>query len=184
MNTHFFFALTLPDEIKEGIHSGIESLKTAFPFKKWLHPADYHITMAFLGDAPEAMRKEAIKLVQTALENETAFELALDKIGAFGKKEQPRILWTGVRFEQRLFDVQAKVYQACLDAGFTLDPKPFKPHITMARKYMGESVFSLETASSYVAFNQKGFLASHITLYQTHIGAAPSYEPIFSIKLQ
>ena len=50
-----------------------------------------------------------------------AFELTLDEIGTFGKPEQPRILWAGVEFEQRLFDVQAKVYQACLDVGFSLD---------------------------------------------------------------
>lgn len=184
MNTHFFFALTLPDEIKEELHAGIEKLKFAFPFKKWLHPADYHITMAFLGDTSEAMRKKAVKLVQAALENETAFELSLDTIGVFGRMEQPRILWAGVAFQQRLFKVQAKVYQACLDAGFTLDPKPFKPHITMARKYIGESDFSFEKAADFVAFKQKSFLASHITMYQTHIGAAPSYEPIFTIKLQ
>ncbi len=184
MNTHFFFALTLSDEVKEELHTGIEKLKFAFPFKKWLHPADYHITMAFLGDASETMRQEAMELVRTALENETAFELSLDTIGVFGKKEQPRILWAGVTFEQRLSDVQTKVYQACLDAGFILDPKPFKPHITVARKYIGEPNFSLEKAADFVAFKQKSFLASHITMYQTHIGAAPSYEPIFSIKLQ
>ena len=183
MNTHFFFALTLPNELKEELHSRIENLKFSFPFKKWLHPADYHITMAFLGDASEPMRKEAISLVQTALENETAFELTLNVVGTFGKSEQPRILWADVAFEQRLFDVQTKVYLACLQAGFQLDSKPFKPHITLARKYIGEDVFSLEKASDMVAFEQRRFLASQITLYQTHIGEAPSYEPIVSIKL-
>ena len=184
MNTHFFFALTLSDEIKKELHNRMEELKFTFSFKKWLHPADYHITMAFLGDASEAMRKEAMHLVQIGLENEAAFELTLDGLGTFGRPEQPRILWASVAFEQRLFEVQTKVYQACLDAGFTLDSKPFKPHITLARKYSGESDFSLEKVTDFRAFEQKHFQASRITLYQTHIGAVPSYEPIFSIKLQ
>jgi len=183
-NTHFFFALTLPDELKEELHIQLEKLKFSFTFKKWLHSADYHITMAFLGDASEPMRTKAMNLVQKALENKGAFELILDGIGTFGRPEQPRILWTGVEIEPRLFDVQEKVYQACLDAGFTLDSKPFKPHITLARKYEGEEAFSLEQASDLVVFEQKRFLAAQITLYQTHIGATPSYEPVFSIKLQ
>lgn len=184
MNTHFFFALTLPNELKEELHSRIEKLKFGFLFKKWLHPADYHITMAFLGEASETMRKEAVSLIQTALENEMAFELTLNKMGTFGRMDRPRILWADVDFNPRLFDVQSKVYQACKDAGFTLDSKPFKPHITLARKYIGEADFSLERVSDLVTFENTHFLASKITLYQTHIGEAPSYEPIVSIKLQ
>ncbi len=184
MNPHFFFALTLPNELKAELYSRIEILKIAFPFKKWLHPADYHITMAFLGDASESMRNEAESLVQTVLKHETAFELTLNEIGTFGRLDQPRILWADVAFEQRLSDVQAKVYQACIDVGFSLDTKPFKPHITLARKYKGETAFSLEKASNLVAFKHSRFLASQITLYQSHIGQTPSYEPISSIKLQ
>ncbi|MBR8644101.1 hypothetical protein KEH51_03585 [[Brevibacterium] frigoritolerans] len=47
----FFFALVLPDDIKAYLNAVTEQLKPDFPFKKWLHPADYHITMAFLGNA-------------------------------------------------------------------------------------------------------------------------------------
>lgn len=184
MNTHFFFALTLPNEVKEELHNRIEKLNFSFPFKKWLHFADYHITMAFLGDASEPMRKEAVRFIQKALENETAFELTLNNMGTFGRRDQPRILWAGVDFNPRLFAIQAKVYQSCQDAGFTLDTKPFKPHITIAKKYIGENVFLLEQASDLVAIKHRTFLASQITLYQTHIGETPSYEPIVSIKLK
>lgn len=183
MDTHYFFALTLPDEIKTQLHSQFNPLKYSVPFKKWLHPADYHITMAFLGNASDAMREEALKLVQTELESEKKFELILDGIGIFGRQEQPRILWVDVKKNQALFDIQQKVYQACTEAGFSLDKKPFKPHITIARKYHSETAFSLQTASELMAFEQKKFLASQITLYQTHIGRSPSYEPIHSIIL-
>lgn len=184
MNPHFFFALTLPNELKEELNNGIEKIKCTFSFKKWLHPADYHITMAFLGDVSETKRQEAVTLIKKVLENESSFELILNEIGTFGRNERPRILWADVVFEKRLMDVQAKVYQACLDAGFMLDSKPFKPHITMARKYIGEELFSLEQARDLVAFEYRRFHVSQITLYQTHFGKEPSYEPIFSINLQ
>ena len=49
-------------KLKTNLNAGMEKLKSAFPFKKWLHPADYHITMAFLGDTSEAMEKEALNI--------------------------------------------------------------------------------------------------------------------------
>ncbi|MFD6439698.1 2'-5' RNA ligase family protein, partial [Peribacillus sp. NPDC060186] len=60
MNTHFFFALVLPDDIKTYLNDVTEQIKSEFPFKKWLHQADYHITMAFLGNAPDSMKKDAL----------------------------------------------------------------------------------------------------------------------------
>ena len=60
------------------------------------------------------MRKEAISLVQTALENEAAFELTLNGVGTFGKPEQPRILWAEWHLNRDFLMFKQKVYQACL----------------------------------------------------------------------
>ncbi|SFC58681.1 2'-5' RNA ligase [Bacillus sp. OV322] len=181
---HFFFALSLPDETKSFISQQASRIKEEFAFKKWLHREDYHITLAFLGDAPHDMRNLALQLAGQELENEKGFELAISEIGLFGQDHSPRILWAGVEREERLLHIQQKVFQACLKAGFQLDKKPFKPHITIARRYAGDSPFSLEkidkTANSE---SQHRFRASGITLYQSHIGEMPSYEPIVRIEL-
>ncbi|WP_285765877.1 RNA 2',3'-cyclic phosphodiesterase [Peribacillus sp. SI8-4] len=184
MNTHFFFALVLPDDIKAHLHAVTERLNSRFPFKKWLHPADYHITMAFLGSADEALKKDALRRVESALANESSFELALDAIDVFGKHESPRILWSGVKRQHRLFSLQEKIYTSCADAGFQLDKKPFKPHITLARKFTGEDSFSLESVRQVADLNDKQFEAVQVALYQTHIGESPSYEKVFTMNLQ
>lgn len=186
MNTNFFFALTLPDETKEYIYEMTEEIRPEFPFKKWLHKADYHITLAFLGNAPDDLRERSMELVREALSDEESFALSLFQIGTFGERNSPRILWTGVTVQERLFDIQKKVYNASLEAGFTLDKKPFKPHITIARKYIGERRFSIEELQEKAGLASKGqhsFTASAVTLYQSHFGASPSYEPIFAIPL-
>ncbi|RFU69733.1 RNA 2',3'-cyclic phosphodiesterase [Bacillus sp. V59.32b] len=185
-NTHFFYALTLPDETKEYISEITEQIKPEFSFKKWLHKADYHITLSFLGNAPEDMKQKSIHLVKEALEDEASFQLELFQIGTFGSKNLPRILWTSVAVQERLFQIQKKVYNACQEAGFSLDKKPFKPHITMARKYIGERPFSIEELQIKAGLASRGhsFSATAVTLYQTHIGASPSYEPVFTIPLK
>ncbi|WP_407408602.1 RNA 2',3'-cyclic phosphodiesterase [Peribacillus sp.] len=184
MNTHFFFALVLPDDIKHHLHNQTNEVKSEFPFKKWLHPADYHITMAFLGNAEDTMKEEALEKIKRALANEQSFELKVEGIDVFGKKESPRILWAGVKQEERLTSIQKKIYASCVEAGFELDKKPFKPHITLARKFEGETPFSINEARQLAKPEAKAFQASQIALYQTHLGASPSYEPVYTINLQ
>ncbi|WP_180954682.1 RNA 2',3'-cyclic phosphodiesterase [Bacillus sp. V5-8f] len=187
MNTNYFFALTLPDETKEYIYDMTEEIRTDFPFKKWLHKADYHITLAFLGNAVDDMRKKSMELVKKSLSDEGPFSLSVHRIATFGEQHSPRILWTGVTGEERLFQIQQKVYDACLQAGFSLDKKPFKPHITIARKYIGDRSFDLEelqVKAGRDSIGQHSFTISTVSLYQSHFGASPSYEPIFTIPLE
>lgn len=184
MNTHFFFALVLPDDIKAYLNAVTEQLKPDFPFKKWLHPADYHITMAFLGNAPDTLKEDALGRVGSELANEASFGLELGDIGGFGKSDSPRILWAGVKQQERLFAIQKKVYNSCIEGGFELDKKPFKPHITLARKFEGDNPFSLEGVRQMANVQDKHFEADQVALYQTHLGASPSYEKIFTINLQ
>ncbi|MEC2054787.1 RNA 2',3'-cyclic phosphodiesterase [Peribacillus psychrosaccharolyticus] len=180
---HFFFALTLPDEIKEELHLQCQELRKDFPFKKWLHRDDYHITLAFLGNASDTQRQEAVRLVENSLKNESSFNLTLAGTGIFGDKKSPRILWAGIEESDRLRTIQQKVYDACITAGFKLDKKPFTPHITLARKYTGEQ-FSLERLQQTADSKQTAdFAATKVSLYQTHLGASPSYESIETIYL-
>ncbi len=50
--THYFFAVKLPEETKLILKSHIEKLKGILPFGRWVHHEDLHITLAFLGHAP------------------------------------------------------------------------------------------------------------------------------------
>lgn len=50
---HYFFALLLPQDIKSYLQEKCEQIKMDFPFKRWVHHEDYHITLAFLGHASE-----------------------------------------------------------------------------------------------------------------------------------
>jgi RNA 2',3'-cyclic 3'-phosphodiesterase len=182
--THFFFALTLPQEVKQFLYERTLLLREHVSFKKWLHQDDYHITLAFLGHASESMRVDAVERVQQALKEKRAFTLSLDEMGTFGDRELPRILWTSVKREEQLYEIQKRVYTACLEAGFKLDKKPFKPHITLARKFNG-TLFTLENVQHTADIKQESmkFTASTVTLYQSHLGESPSYEPVFSISL-
>ncbi len=154
-------------------------MKENMPFKTWVHPQDLHITLAFLGNAPEAKIKAANEVIEAALNNTPAFKLEINQLGTFGRKDSPRIFWAGLEKSTQLNEVREKVFSACIAAGFTLETRPFSPHITMARKWAGEEGFQAGQLDAVNPFKKElTFQAERVVLYKTHLGKSPKYEPI------
>ncbi|PKR84349.1 RNA 2',3'-cyclic phosphodiesterase [Heyndrickxia camelliae] len=171
---HYFFALLLPQHIKSYLHEKCEQIKMEFPFKKWVHHEDYHITLAFLGHAQEEQLEKADMYVKDVLSHSEGFELALHKLGVFGRQDSPRIFWANTKESQQLTDIRKLVYDSCTKAGFKLDPRHFAPHITLARNWEGKDRFSLEALKPF-ALEEIIFTAKHVVLYETHLNKTPKY---------
>ncbi|CAM3969137.1 RNA 2',3'-cyclic phosphodiesterase [Mesobacillus thioparans] len=184
-HAHFFYALELPWEVKEVFKSKMEHLQEEFPFKTWVHPQDLHITLAFLGNAPDDKIKVASERIEAVMKLRTSFDININHLGIFGRSDAPRIFWAGLEESQELKEVRQDVFSACLGAGFTLEKRPFSPHITIARKWNGEAAFSSATLESVNPFINKefSFQAGRVVLYKTHLGKSPKYEPIKQFPL-
>ena len=174
-DTHYFFALALPEEIKNFLHDQSKEMQTSMPFKKWVHPEDYHITLAFLGQSEQENLENAIHCLNTSISAFSPFPLELDHLGVFGNKESPRILWAGLKASAPLNELRKQVYACCLRAGFILDSKPFTPHITLARKWAENEPFSSQKLHTIIKENQL-FTGNRVVLYQTHLDRIPKYE--------
>jgi RNA 2',3'-cyclic 3'-phosphodiesterase len=65
-----------------------------------------------------------------------------------------------------------------------LDKRPFRPHITVARKWIGDHPFSIklvqQTPSKTMDWT---FQADTVTLYRTHMNRLPKYEAVWQKKL-
>ncbi|MFK2824712.1 RNA 2',3'-cyclic phosphodiesterase [Bacillus sp. B190/17] len=175
-SNHYFFALPLPLELKLHLHQMVQQQQ--LPFARFVHEEDLHLTLAFLGAAEEEQLQTALQLVALSVQDVEAFPLVIDSFGTFGKKDEPRIFWMGVKAEERLNELQSVVSHACRKAGFTLDNKPFRPHITLARKWKGEAAFQLP----HISVNQK-FLAESVILYETYLDQSPKYKMRNRMKL-
>lgn len=178
--THYFYALQLPDEVKGELERILNSLQEKMPFKTWVHPHDLHITLAFLGNAPESKMKAANERIHSAVSKHTQFEMEIDHLGIFGKKDSPRIFWAGLDDSPELNEIREEVFTACLKSGFTLETRPFSPHITMARKWLGDAPFAAGQLEAQNPFKTEKirFPAERVVLYKTHLGKSPKYEPI------
>ncbi|MDF0726479.1 RNA 2',3'-cyclic phosphodiesterase [Cytobacillus sp. S13-E01] len=177
--THFFLALSLPQHIREVLQSFRELVEPKLPFKSWVHPQDLHITLAFLGKPSSIEQIQAVKVrLASIMPSHKAFQLELEGIGTFGKPESPRILWSGVKQEDRLVSLQKDVYRACTEVGFTLEDRPFTPHITLARRWNSEIPFKAIDKIVQPKEEFTAFIAEHIVLYQTHLKRLPKYQPL------
>jgi 2'-5' RNA ligase len=184
--THFFFALQLPDSTKQLLKEHCERLQDALPFKRWVHHEDFHITLAFLGFAPSDQLEAAIHNVEETIPTLGSLHLKINRLGIFGKQDNPRIFFADTEVSNELQLVRQRVYTACIEAGFKLETRPFHPHITLARKWAGEKTFQGELLDVWKELQPEPvtFKATQIALYQTHLDRTPKYEAVKLFSLE
>lgn len=102
------------------------------PRLRWTPPANWHLTLRFLGNVPESRCAE----VAGAL-GAVAFApvpLALGRIGTFPARGEPRVLWLGLaRGTAECARLAEAVDAALAPLGFPREARPFVPHLTLAR---------------------------------------------------
>ena len=93
---------------------------------RWLDPSNLHMTLAFIGQWEDP---EAVLSLLPAVEK--PFPVVLSHIGVFQKAD---VLWAGTASSEALDELAERVRSRLLEAGIPFDPRPFVPHITLARK--------------------------------------------------
>jgi RNA 2',3'-cyclic 3'-phosphodiesterase len=178
--SHFFFAVRIPEQTKLLMQEHIQKIKEKIPFSRWVHYQDMHITLAFLGSAPSDKLAQADNNVKDALKGEQAFTLKINKLGFFGSVGSPRVFWADTEESKYLQTVRKKVFSACEKAGFQLETRPFRSHITLARKWTGVDPFQKEMLDLWLELqpNPLSFEAGEVVLYQTNLNKTPKYEAI------
>jgi len=100
----------------------------------WVRPGNIHLTLKFLGDIEPNQVPGIRDKITVALAPLAPFEVSLDRVGVFPDLKRPRVLWVGLKDEQgTLKTLWSGIEQALESAGFPVDPRPFSPHLTLAR---------------------------------------------------
>jgi 2'-5' RNA ligase len=71
--------------------------------------------------------------------------MSIHEIGAFPNFRRARVVWIGVEQERRLELLHHDLELACESAGFEVEGRPFRPHITLARVRSALPVDRLKT---------------------------------------
>ncbi|WP_377888112.1 RNA 2',3'-cyclic phosphodiesterase [Alkalihalobacillus sp. R86527] len=133
MSTHYFIAISV-----EGLNSELKTVQQTLDtslFKHIVHPEDFHITLMFLGKATEEQLSDLGTRLKEITRNIKPFEIIPKGIGVFGKQSQPRVLYVDVEKGKSLERLHGLVIESCEAAGFKRDPREYRPHITIAKKW-------------------------------------------------
>lgn len=128
-----FFAIELADDLRAALDHAIAPLRAAEPGLAWVSPAKLHLTMKFLGEVPEADAPRLAAAADAVAARHRPFEMTLGGVGAFPNFRRARVVWIGVAADPRLELLHHDLEVACGEAGFEVEGRPFRPHITLAR---------------------------------------------------
>ncbi len=115
-------------EPSEAARDALEAVQQALPEGRAVPREQLHLTLAFLGDQPEA----ALAELDAALTGFRlpGFDIRLTGLGCFGR---PDVLWAGLADPAPVVALQARLKAAIHGAGIVLERRRFRPHVTLAR---------------------------------------------------
>jgi RNA 2',3'-cyclic 3'-phosphodiesterase len=182
-----FVAVPLDPRVRDSLKRWTLDLRKDWPFQKWVHPDDLHITLKFLGSTSSQRKDQLIDLLQGAASELHGFRLEIGALGAFGKPSMPSVLQAGLRGElETLRALQKRVEQAAAGLGFEPESRAYQPHVTLARRYQGQEPFQRRWTeeASLPADSTWSWDVSSFTLYQSHLSRSPMYEALHTFPLQ
>lgn len=159
-----FVAVFPPDEARSHLSSALAATSARLaPEQHW------HITLAFLGDVPEPGPAVA------ALESAQLFpvsELSISGGGRFGN-----VVWGGVHGDVGgLARVTRSVRRALRAKRVRPDDKPFRPHVTLARRCAPDGIAALLPVLR--SYEGPRWPVSELVLVRSEMGPHPAYHPI------
>jgi 2'-5' RNA ligase len=159
-----FTAIELPDEVRGELYR----LRMPLPGGRWIEPQNYHLTLRFVGDIQNREAREFI--ANLARLDTDGFEIRLSGLGAFGG-DDPHAIFAGVEPDQRLEELARAHDKAARNAGLASDPRPFKPHVTLARlrNSSAEAVARFLTRCS--GYRSEPFFVSRTVLMSSRPGS-------------
>jgi 2'-5' RNA ligase len=128
-----FVALNFPVPLVRRIAEEVERRKgrIASPVA-WVPPANYHVTLRFLGGVREELVEALSSRLSRAVGGLAPFELQARGFGAFPAADRARVLWVGAE-GGALSALQQKVELVVVGLGLAPEERPFHPHLTVGR---------------------------------------------------
>lgn len=134
-----FLAVELSPEVRAALAELAGRIRKGAEFTganpKWVDPANYHITLWFLGNVANDTAGRLRARLHEAAAGIPPFDIDLRHVKCFPNTSAPRVLWVGlVRVPDELKRLHAQCAALMRKAGIVPDKEhDFTPHVTLAR---------------------------------------------------
>ncbi|TAL36619.1 MAG: RNA 2',3'-cyclic phosphodiesterase [Spirochaetes bacterium] len=181
-----FIALPVNGEIRAALQPSYEFLRGYENFLKPVAPANFHITVKFLGECEGnvATAIESTFLEITAPQAEIPFSIS--GIGVFPDMKKPNVIWAGLKTDaDALAQVFKNVEKYVANFRFKEEKREFIPHLTIARMKSGRKIagelLKFVEKNGATEFGSSAF--DRLTLYSSKLTPdGPIYTALKSIK--
>jgi 2'-5' RNA ligase len=151
-------------EIPPDIASLLSQHGSGLPGARWIEPADYHVTLRFLGDVDGATARDVFDLLADI--RRPALTVTLDQIASFGG-DKPHSVHARVRPGPALSELQADHERLMRRIGLPPEPRKFVPHVTLGRCKGASASAVADYLSSRALVRSLSFTARRFVLYSS-----------------
>lgn len=124
-----FVAVNFQEELKEKCYELIGIMKELAVQGNFTRRDNLHLTLAFLG---ETSKVKEIKMAMEAVRAES-FKLEIGGLGRF-RRSGGDIYWLAIKPNNELNRLHGQLTQGLAAAGFALEEREYKPHLTLGRQ--------------------------------------------------
>lgn len=150
--------------IPEDLSADLASLRGGLPSARWVEPADYHLTLQFIGNVEEHIAEELDAELDRL--RKAPVDVIADSLLVFGGNK-PRSVVIGLRPTPSLVDLQASHSRILKRLDIPFDGRKYVPHITIARLKATSSAAVAEYIDSRGYFRARSFIADKFILYSS-----------------
>lgn len=181
------FVAVDPDAgVRAALDEALGRLRPLAPDARWAKTEGMHLTLAFLGEVAEPDALAVGKAVEDVAAAAAPVRLQARGGGTFGSRTHPRVLWVGLDGDvSALAALKDSLEAALVPFGYAPDPRPFSPHLTLARSRYPRGDRDLVTCAAELELAELGwFTAEELILYRSHLSPHGSrYEALVRARL-
>ena len=130
----FLIALEIPSENLAQFQAIQNKLHTLIPQTRITNLDKIHLTLAFIGEQPDNLKGNLIKVIEGTTRNILTFEVTPAYIDGFPTLHHPNVLWVGVKGDiDKILLIREKIKDGLESLHLPVDNRRFTPHITIAK---------------------------------------------------
>ncbi len=165
-----FIATNFPGVVLRDLNDRVTRLRPRLPSASWVREETQHLTLAFLGEQPEANVDAVTSALTDALAAIPAFEARLRGSGFFPNPRHARVGWIGLQPEEHFVTLAETVRRVVEEHGVKLDSGEFKPHLTLMRIRDPWPPASIELYTKTLRdYESTPFTVDAVTLYSSQL---------------